>query len=61
MLLHGLKLMKHIVMYFQACSYSAYPMHSGERYRTIGPLVAISQALWLLWQLKVSIDIQGEK
>ena len=26
-------------MYFQACSNSAYPMHSGERYRTIGPLV----------------------
>ena len=28
-----------IVMYFQASSNSAYPMHSGERYRTIGPLV----------------------
>ena len=26
-------------MYFQACSNSAYPMHSCERYRTSGPLV----------------------
>ena len=33
MLLHGWKLMQHIVMYFQACSNSAYPMHSGERYK----------------------------
>ena len=41
MLLHGWKLIQHIVMYFQACSNSAYPMHSGERYRTIGPLVYI--------------------
>ena len=31
------KLTQHIVMYFQACS--AYPMHSGERYRSNGPLV----------------------
>ena len=38
-LLHGWKLIQHIVMYFQAWSYSAYPMHSGERYRTSGPLV----------------------
>ena len=29
----------HIVMFFQACS--PYPMHSGERYRTNGPLVQI--------------------
>ena len=36
MLLHGWKLIQHIVMYFQACSKSAYPQHSGERYRTIG-------------------------
>ena len=28
-----------IVMCFQACSNSAYPMHLGERYRTSGPLV----------------------
>ena len=26
-------------MYFQACSNSAYPVHSGERYRTSGPMV----------------------
>ena len=36
MLLHGWKLIQHIVVYFQACS--AYPMHLGERYRTNGPL-----------------------
>ena len=28
-------------MYFQVCSNSAYPQHSGERYRTNGPLVII--------------------
>ena len=38
MLLHGWQLKQHIVMCFQACS--AYPMHSGERYRTNGPLVS---------------------
>ena len=39
-ILHGgWKLIQHIVMYFQACSKSAYPQHSGEQYRTIGPLV----------------------
>ena len=32
-------LIQHMVMFFQACSMSAYPMHSGERYRTNGPLV----------------------
>ena len=44
-LLHGWKLIQHIVMYFQACSNSAYPMHSCERYRTNGPLV------WLIFLL----------
>ena len=39
MLLHGYKLIQLIVMYFQACSNSTYLMHSGDRYRTIGPLV----------------------
>ena len=39
MLLHGWRPIQHIVMYFQACSNSAYPVHSGEGYRTIGPLV----------------------
>ena len=28
-----------VLMYFQVCSNSAYPQHSGERYRTNGPLV----------------------
>ena len=39
MLLYGWTLIQHIVMYFQACSNSAYPVHSGERYRINGPLV----------------------
>ena len=26
-------------MYFQVCSNSEYPQHSGERFRTNGPLV----------------------
>ena len=34
MLLHGWKLIQHIVMYFQACS------NSGVRYRTSGPLIS---------------------
>ena len=37
-LLPGWKLIQHIVMYFRGCSNSAYPMHSGEQYWTIGPL-----------------------
>ena len=41
MLLQGSKLIQHIVIYFQAYSYSTYPMHSGERYKTNGPLVFI--------------------
>ena len=28
-------------MYFQVCSNSVYPQHSGERNRTNGPLVLI--------------------
>ena len=28
-----------VLLYFQVCSNSAYPQHSGERYRTNGPLV----------------------
>ena len=40
MLLHGWKLIQHwVLMYFQVCSNSAYPQHSGEWYRTSGPLV----------------------
>ena len=40
MLLQGWKLIQHwVIMYFQVCSYSTYPQHSGERYRTNGPLV----------------------
>ena len=35
MLLHGWKLIQHIVMYFEGYSNSAYLMHSGERYRTV--------------------------
>ena len=35
MLLHGWKLIEHVVIYFEGYSNSAYPMHSGERYRTV--------------------------
>ena len=35
MLLHGWKLIQHIIMYFQGCSNSSYLMLSGEQYRTI--------------------------
>ena len=38
MLLHGWKLIQHIVIYFQACSYPAYSMHLGEWYRAMGLL-----------------------
>ena len=31
-------IIQHVVIYVQACSNSAYPQHSGERYRTSGPL-----------------------
>ena len=30
-----------MLLYFQVCSNSAYPQHSGERYRTNGPLVVV--------------------
>ena len=33
--LHGWKLIQHIVIYFEGYSNSAYPMHSGVRYRTV--------------------------
>ena len=37
------KLIQHsMLMYFQVCSNSTYPQHSGERYRTNGPLVYVS-------------------
>ena len=39
----GEKLQHWVVMYFQVCSNSAYPQHSGERYRTNGPLVSITR------------------
>ena len=38
MLLQGSKLIQHVVIYFQACSYL---MHSSEQYKTNGPLVFI--------------------
>ena len=42
MLLHGWKLLQHwVLMYFQVWSNWAYPQHSGERYRTSGPLVFV--------------------
>ena len=40
MLLYGWQLIKHwVLLDFQVCSNSAYPQHSGEQYRTNGPLV----------------------
>ena len=43
MFLHGWKLIQHwVLMYFQVCSNSAYPQHSGERYRANGPLVYLT-------------------
>ena len=40
MLLYGWQLIEHwVILYFQVCSNSAYPQHSGERYWTNGPLV----------------------
>ena len=40
MLLYGWQLIEHwVLLYFQVCSNSAYPQHSGEWYRTSGPLV----------------------
>ena len=49
MFLYGWKLIQHwVLMYFQVCSNSAYSQHSGERYRTNGPLVyfCIEQNIW---------------
>ena len=40
LLRQGWKLIHHwVLMYFQVCSNSTYPQHSGERYRTNDPLV----------------------
>ena len=39
-LLYRWQLIEHwVLLYFQVCSNSAYPQHSGEQYRTNGPLV----------------------
>ena len=47
MLLYGWQLIEHwVLLYFQVCSYSAYPQHSGEPYRTNGLLVI---TCWLVW------------
>ena len=44
MLLYGWQRIDHLVLlYSQVYSNSAYPQHSGERYRTSGPLVIISE------------------
>ena len=51
MLLQGSKLIQHIVIYFQACSNSAYPTHSGER-----PIV-----LWFLLRLGGLMALEEEK
>ena len=47
MLLHGWKLIQHwVLMYFQVCFNSTYPQHSGERYRTNGPVVKLVGENW---------------
>ena len=56
MLLHGRKLIQHwVLLYFKVCSNSAYPQHSGERYRTSGPLVWYFFLWWPRFVLKVDI------
>ena len=57
MLLYGWQHMEHwVLLYFKVCSHSAYPQHSGEWYRTNGPLVSfvwhiLGQTKWLiLWR-----------
>ena len=35
-------------MYFQVCSNSTYPQHSGERYRTNGPLIINAMSISML-------------
>ena len=52
MLLHGWKLIQHwMLTSFQVCSNSAYPQHSGERYRTCDPLVfrLVLRAAYWIW------------
>ena len=55
MLLYGWQLIQHrVLMYFQVCSNSAYPQHSGERYKTSGPLVLyVCITLLLCYRRKV--------
>ena len=43
-----------IVMYFQACFNSAYPMHSSERCGTTGPLD------WLIVYMYPSLDVSDQ-
>ena len=46
-------------MYFQVCSNSTYPQHSGERYRTNGPLVFLIVALVFYLLPNGAIKITG--
>ena len=41
-----MKAYKAMLLYFQVCSNSAYPQHSGERYRTSGHLVVAPTLAW---------------
>ena len=50
MLLYTWQLIEQwVLLYFQVCSNSAYPQHSGERYRTNGPLVFSCPSYLLSW------------
>ena len=50
---------QHMVMYFQNCSNSAYPMHSGERYRT-DHMVIWFCIITVNTDLKLTLDHMGE-
>ena len=50
-----------LVLYFQVCSNSAYPQHSGERYRTNGPLVVCFGCQCALDQVRQDSDCYWNK
>ena len=69
-ILYGWQRIKHQVLrYFQVCSNSAYPQHSGERYSTSGPLVynyyrfSLLRLIWspLRFILNFKVDVKPVK
>ena len=59
--LYGWQSIEHwVLLYFQVCSISAYPQHSGERYRTSGPLVCIFNTdIFCLVHVHLEEDFSG--